>query len=371
MPRGRLSGELRRSPTRYQPVERVAVGGMAEIWKADAVFEDGSQHSVAIKRVKPELEQNQPIYRSMFEDEARLGMMLRHPNIVRVYDARDIGGTFIMVMELVEGVALRDLIERPHRRKVGMPVAACLHIVRELFRALDYAHTAAGTAGDALGIIHRDVSPHNLLLGQDGAVKLADFGLANATVHETDSAGMVGGKLGYLAPEVIDQTDDDHRRDIFATGIVAWEMLTGRRLFLRGSDRDTILAVQACQVPSILALSPSVSPDVDDFIRSLLARNMADRPSHARACIESLDRLIEAHGPGVGANDIALMVGVHQAIAEEEKTKNFDLSALMDDLEAELNAFVAQAPGTPYDLRAMPLNPMDFMADIRSGPTSS
>src|SRR5690606_24356219 len=182
------------------------------------------RHPVAIKRVLPELA-GQPVFRSMFEDEARLGMALRHDNIVRVFDARDVGGTFIMIMELVDGTSLKDLLARAHVRRAPMPVPTAPPVARELARALDYAHTARDEQGRRLGIVHRDVSPHNLLLGRGGRVKLADFGLADASVHETQlDDGMLGGKLGYLAPEIIRQEPTSHQIDIFALGIVLWEM---------------------------------------------------------------------------------------------------------------------------------------------------
>jgi serine/threonine-protein kinase len=341
---------------------------MAEIWKADAVFPDGRSHTVAIKRVKPELERNQPLYRTMFEDEARLGMLLSHPNIVRVYDARDVGGTFIMVMELVDGVALRGLIQGPRDREVGMPIGACLYITRELSRALDYAHTVQSADGEPLGIIHRDVSPHNLLLGSDGAVKLVDFGLANASIHEAEADGMVGGKLGYLAPEVIDQTGDDHRIDIFAVGIVAWEMLTGRRLFLRDSDRETVRAVKACEVPSITDLNPKVPRDVEAVILRMLERSADARYPCAADCLQAVDEVLQRHVPGVTPSDISLMVQVHLAMEAADKKQRFDISDLMRDLEEEMNVFVAQSKGTPLDLGARPLDPLDFLGDWQRSP---
>ena len=253
----RLSTKLRRAPTRYRPLSRIATGGMAEVWRAEATFEDGGSHEVAIKRVLPQM--GQPLYRAMFEDEARLGMLLRHPNIVRVYDARDIGGTFIMVMELVDGDSLKSVLERAHGRGACMPVATALHITRELIRALDYVHTAMDGDGNHLGILHRDISPHNLLLGKNGDVKLTDFGLADARVHEhARSEDLVGGKLGYLAPEIIRRQKADHRIDLFAAAITCWEMLAGRRLFQGNDDRETLMRVGRCQVPSVRDYNSSV-----------------------------------------------------------------------------------------------------------------
>ena len=234
--RGRLSTRLRRAPTRYRPLSRIAVGGMAEVWKAEASFEAGDGHIVAIKRVRPEIA-GQPTYLAMFQDEARLGMLLRHPNIVRVYDVREIAGTYIMVMELVDGVALKALLDVAVAHERPMPMGPALYVARELARALDYAHQARDARGEPLGVIHRDVSPHNLLLGSDGKVKLTDFGLADATINVASvEDGLSGGKLGYLVPEIVQQQRGDQRVDIFAFGIVLWEMLAGRRLFVGDSD---------------------------------------------------------------------------------------------------------------------------------------
>ena len=253
----RLSTQLRRAPTRYEPTHRLAAGGMAEVWKAIAHFDDARAHTVALKRVLPELA-SQELYRSMFEDEARLGMRLQHSNIVRVYDAREIGGTFIMVMELVDGTSLKGILDRAHARGARMPVATALWITLALARALDYAHGAEDDHGAPMGIIHRDVSPHNLLVGVDGAVKLADFGLADATVHQTQLGdGMLGGKLGYLAPELIEQRPSTPQVDVFAAGIVLWEMLCGRGLFRRDDDAETVRAVARAEVPPPSSLDPN------------------------------------------------------------------------------------------------------------------
>ena len=139
-PQPNLSIQLRRAPTRYEPTQRIAVGGMAEVWRANALFDDGGEHPVAIKRVLPSIAD--PLFRTMFLDEARLGMLLRHPNIVRVYDARDIDGTYIMVMELVDGESLRSLTRAAHRDKCSMGVPLAVHIIQEVAKALAYAHRA-------------------------------------------------------------------------------------------------------------------------------------------------------------------------------------------------------------------------------------
>ncbi len=353
-----LSVQLRRAPTRYEPRARLAAGGMAEVWRGDAVFEDGARHPVAIKRVLPNLA-SQELYRSMFEDEARLGMALSHPNIVRVYDARDVGGTFLMIMELVDGTSLKDLLARAHQREAPMPVATALHIARELAEALDYAHTATDAEGKHLGVVHRDVSPHNLLLGRRGEVKLADFGLADASVHQTHLGdGMLGGKLGYLAPEIVRAQPATHRIDLFALGIVLWEMLCGRRLFHGATDGDTIRAVGHCVVPPARAFNRGVTDDVEDFLREILAPTPEARTASAARAVARLDSLIARIDPAVGPRDVGLLVGLF--LATEAPRRAAAPDALAQLLAQELALF-SEAAANDDPLGATPLDPDSFL----------
>jgi serine/threonine protein kinase len=356
----RISTRLRRAPTRYAPVALIARGGMAEVWKADAVFETGEKHLVAIKRVLPQL-QDDRLYRSMFEDEARLGMLLRHPNIVRVYDARDIGGTFIMIMELVDGTSLKSMLERAHLRGAAMPLAAALHVARDLASALAYAHTAEAPDGHRLGIIHRDVSPHNLLLGKTGSVKLADFGLADASVHHTSlGSGMLGGKLGYLAPEIIEQKPATPAIDIFAVGIVLWEMLCGRRLFHGTDDAGTVRAVAKCEVPPPSSLNRKVPAAIDRVVLRALARDPAQRTPTAYALSEDLSAAIQSVDRDVSYRDVSLLVNLHLATEPKVQTASSLGAALFAQ---ELEAFVNAAGGA--DLGAAPLDPDLFREPSR------
>lgn len=355
----RLSTQIRQSPTRYEATDRIAAGGMAEVWRADAVFQTGERHPVAIKRVLPKLAAN-PMYRSMFEDEARLGMMLRHPNIVRVYDARQVRGTFILVMELVDGAPLRDILELAQQRRVGMPVAASLYIARELARALDYVHGLTDVLGDPLHIIHRDVSPHNVLLGRGGAVKLVDFGLANASIHQTQvGENMAGGKLGYLAPEIILQQPPTPRIDVFAAGIVLWECLTGRRLFHASTDAETVKNVGLCRVAAPSTVYKGIPAGVDELVLRALARDPAERIPTAKALENELTSLLGRIDPDVGAKDIALLVGLFRAGASRKRkvTVAPDVAALLAE---ELMIFAQASVGREYDLGQEPLDPAAF-----------
>ncbi len=352
--------QLREGPTRYHPISRIAAGGMAEVWKAKAIFRDGGSHEVAIKRVLPD--HRDPLFRQMFEDEARLGMLLRHPNIVRVYDARDIGDTCIMVMELVDGDTLKGLLEDAHRRGAPMPLPAALFIARELGAALHYIHTATDPRGRPLGVVHRDVSPHNLLLGRDGSVKLSDFGLAEATVNQTRrGSDVVGGKLGYLAPELIRQSDADHRVDLFALGIVLWEMLAGRRLFQASTDEETVQRVARCEVPALSAINCAVPRAVDALVAGLLAADPSSRTSTAREACVALDELIEEVDPRVSERDVALLVGIHRARKSLEEATPEEIPLGLSRLFAhELDEFTRAAVGGLVELGAAPLDPGEF-----------
>ena len=352
-----ISSQLRRAPTKYRPISRIAAGGMAEVWRAEARFEDGTSHQVAIKRVLPA--HGDPAFEAMFQDEARLGMLLRHRNIVRVHDARKVGRTFIMVMELVDGDSLRGLVKRAHARQARFPLPAALHIARELAKALAYVHTAVDAQGRHLGIVHRDVSPHNVLLGRDGAVKLSDFGLADAEVHAHQrDPKQVGGKLGYLAPEVIRQAGADHRIDLFATGIVLWEMLAGRRLFRGQDDRETVRLVARCVVPDIRKLNPAVPRGVAQLLDKLLAPFPDARFGSGHALVDALEEQIEGIDGSVGPRDVSLLVGLHLAQLRRSKPREERPFAVAEMLEHELAAFAEAAAGG--SVGEAPLDPADF-----------
>ncbi len=352
----RLTLRLRSAQTRYRPVSRIAAGGMAEVWRGEALVGGGEVIPIAIKRVLPNLED--PNFMTMFEDEARLGMLLHHPNIVRVYDARNIGGTYIIIMELVDGDTLKGLLDATANRPVPVPLA--LHVGRELLRALGYAHAANDDRGRPLGLIHRDVSPHNLLLGRDGGVKLSDFGLADASTNAAKKEeGMVGGKFGYLAPEIIDQKGVDHRIDLFAAGIVLWEMLSGRRLFQGSDDRDTIRKVMRCEVPRLSVDFAHIPEQIDDFLMGLLHRDPGQRYGTGTEAAEALQVLVDWLEPNVSAHDVGLVMSLHASMRAQRKELEQRPLDVFDMLAQELEAFAEQAGGGGGG-GAAPLDPSLF-----------
>lgn len=232
-------------------------------------------------------------YRRMLEDEARLGMLLNHPNIVRVLDART-HGSLVLVMEFVEGSTLRRVVNglRAHNRSV--PIAAALHIGHSVARALTYAHESRDDLGRDLAVIHSDVSPHNVLLGIDGRVKLMDFGLARAAAHLTDRpAGRITGKYGYLAPEVVLRLELSQAADIFALGVVLWECVTGKRLFAARSLSDAHRMLRDLDIPRASLLNPAVSGPVQALLDGMLKRAPEERFSSSRALLHAFEAIIE------------------------------------------------------------------------------
>src|SRR5919199_1457711 len=264
--------------SRYRITERIAAGGMAEVFKGVAESLQGFRKSIAIKRVLPALTKNKKFV-AMFLDEARLALHLQHANIVQVFDIGHADETYFIVMEFVDGVDLKALLE--WRRRIGRPltIGQTVYIIMEVCKGLAYAHEATPPeTGRPLGIVHRDVSPPNVLLSRNGEIKVTDFGLAKAAVQvETTDPGVVKGKMSYLAPEAARGEEVDRRADIFAVGILLYEMMTGKRLFYGDSDYQTVELVRAAKIPPIAAQNPEVESEIEEICRKALAKRVEDR----------------------------------------------------------------------------------------------
>lgn len=362
----RRLADFRRGLARYTPLSRLASGGMGEVWLGEARFPDGDVEEVAIKRVLPHLAAD-PYYRSMLEDEARLGMLLRHPNIVRVYDARD-QGSFILVMEYVEGRSLSQLLSGHLPHGAAFPIAVSLHVAREVARALEHAHEAVDDLGRELNVIHGDVSPHNVLLSVEGEVKLMDFGLARASANvAVRDPNKLSGKWGYLAPELVLRREATQLNDVFSLGIVLWECLTGRRLFPAKSYRESRELMRRCAVPPASELNPQVTPEIE----RVLSRALAARPEHrfrsARAFGVAIDRIIEALEPGICARQTAELVCMHLGRTEKPRASQSQPAAAPNPLllgEGELEDFFANCDTTLYQRPSLAPLAQDELEDF-------
>ncbi|MFH1810207.1 MAG: serine/threonine-protein kinase [Pseudomonadota bacterium] len=281
--------------SRYQSLGLLADGGMAEICLARDLDRDTL---VALKRIKRPFDAD-PDYVEMFQDECRVWARLRHPNVVRLLEhGSDEEGPFL-AMELVDGTDLATLLQ--DRRSQPLPLAFALTVACALFDAMAYLHAMEDEEGCTLCLIHRDVSPGNLLCGTDGAVKLTDFGVVQVVVktHKT-RVGDLKGKFAYMSPEQTRGEALTPASDLFSAGIVLWEMLAGRPLFDRDTDLDTVQAVRDAEIPAPGSLRDGVMPGLDALVLQLLQRDAGERPSGAEQVAAQVRRLAREEGLSLG-----------------------------------------------------------------------
>jgi serine/threonine protein kinase len=279
-----------RSFGRYRLVEHLASGGMADVWRAETTGPEGFVKEVALKLVRGEHRGDDAFVR-MFVREARLAARLHHANVVQVFDFDAIDGQYYLAMELVRGRTLRAVLDRCREQGVRFGVARAVHVATEVARALAHAH-GLEEGGHPAGLVHRDVSPQNVLVSHEGEVKLADFGIARAAGAESTRAGVIQGKLAYMAPEQARGEPVDARADVFALGVVLWEACTGRRLFARDSDAATLAAVigdEPVSRPS--EWNEEAPPELDDVVLGALRRDPAERIATADELLARLAAL--------------------------------------------------------------------------------
>ncbi len=283
---------------------------MAEVFRGVAESMEGFKKAVAIKRILPNLTKNQKFV-SMFLDEARLSLFLQHANIVQVFDiSKTPDNAYFLVMEFVDGCNLKALLERQKQKTKRIEVGHTIYLMIECCKALQYAHSLEHPeTNEPLGIVHRDISPPNILLSKNGEIKLVDFGLAkaNSQIESTDP-GVVKGKFSYLSPEAASGNPVDHRADVFAVGIILWEMFTGRRLFFGETDYQTVELVRQARVPSIAALNPEIEPELEGVVRKALAREPDDRYQNAADLGDALAQFLFSRRMKVTARDIQALV---------------------------------------------------------------
>jgi eukaryotic-like serine/threonine-protein kinase len=275
---------------RYRLVERLGAGGMAVVYKAIVEGPKGFSRPFVIKRILPTFSRDESFV-NMLLTEARLSAMLRHPGIVQVVELGEADGEFFLAMEYVEGHDLQTIMKRASQQKRAFSPAAAVYVLSVLLDALGYAHSLLDEEGRALEIVHRDVSPSNVMVTHDGAIKLLDFGIAKAASHvreERTRTGTLKGKLSYLSPEQAEGLKVDKRADIFALGIVFHELLTMKRLFRGEDDFQTLRLVREARVEPPSVLSPDVSPELDRVVLGMLTRDPNER---FQTCEEALEAL--------------------------------------------------------------------------------
>lgn len=292
----------------YEVYERLGVGGMASVHRAKKRGIAGFARVVALKRLLGHLAEDDNFVQS-FVREARLASQLQHTNIIQIYDLGRVDQVYYIAMEYVRGRDLRHVL-RQARYAVGPPpIAITLALLHQLCDALDYAHTLTDDTGAPMGLIHRDISPANLLVGHDGHLKIIDFGIAKARpVGLQTHSGHVKGKFSYMAPETTRGDEIDHRSDIFSAGIIAWELLTARPLFASKTDYKTITNVREKQVEPPSQLNPDCPTDLDAIVFAALSRDRSSRWASAGAMRNALDVVAARYGTRATNREIARWV---------------------------------------------------------------
>src|SRR5436190_4228086 len=274
---------------RYQIIGRLATGGMAEVYLALSGEVPGFRTLVVVKRILPHLASNSQFIR-MFLDEARLAALLDHPNIVRIIEVGHDGEDYFLVMELVQGKPLSAVLRKAAREKRPPSAALTSYLISQAANGLAYAHTLTDGDGRPLGVVHRDVSPQNVLISFEGAVKMIDFGVARAfgRVAHTSPGGLKG-KIDYMSPEQASAEEVDHRADVFALGVVLWEALTGRRLFRRETELATMRAIVDDPIPHP-SESVELPPELDAIVMRALRKRKDARFGSAQEMVAALEK---------------------------------------------------------------------------------
>jgi serine/threonine protein kinase len=318
---------------KYVLLERVAVGGMAEVFVAKAFGVEGFERLLAIKKILPTMGEDAEFI-SMFVDEARIAVQLSHANIVQVLELGKHDDHLYIAMEYIPGRDLRQLIERFRRRHLPMPIPQACRIVAEVCEALDYAHRKRDTSGRPLGIVHRDVSPQNVLVSYDGEVKLIDFGIAKAESRlQRTQAGILKGKFSYMSPEQVKGLEVDGRSDIFATGVVLWELVCGEKLFTGDSDFAVLEKVRNGSVPPPRSVARHCPEGLERVILKALANDPARRYQSASELHDDLMRFTLVGDTVYGSRQLAEWLRNEFGVEWEKEQKRQRMWGAIERLE--------------------------------------
>lgn len=290
---------------RYQLLERIGSGGMAELYRAKLLGAAGFERELAVKKVLPHLA-GDTSFVHMLKNEARIAASLSHVNVVAVLDFSRVDDQYFLVMEYVDGPSLQNLLSASYQQDepVRFPVAAW--IMREVCKGLDYIHRKRGPDGRCLGIVHRDISPENILISCEGEVKIIDFGIARAVDRTSHTRhGVVKGKVAYLSPEQLAGGGADHRADIYAAGVVLYELLTGRLPFEGRTDLVTIARIRRGEFPRAAEVNPLVPARLEGIAQRAMAKDLRDRFQSAADMACALEDYLYTVGDRTGTRVIA------------------------------------------------------------------
>ncbi len=335
---------------KYYLLERISVGGMAEVFKAKSFGEAGFERLVALKRILPSIAEDAEFI-AMFVDEAKLAVQLTHPNVAQIFELGKVGDSYFIALEYVAGKDMRAIFERVKKRSEPIMVPMACYMVMKLCEGLDYAHNKKDAAGRSLELVHRDVSPQNILVSYDGDVKLIDFGIAKAASKSSKTqAGILKGKFGYMSPEQVRGLQVDRRSDVFAVGICLYELLTNERLFVGESDFSTLEKVRNVEIMPPTTYNKRIPDGLEAIVLQALAKHPEDRFQSAMDLHDALQSFMYTSGNFFARKDLSAVM--HRIFAEEiskelgrdEEFRKFD-SRKANDLE-ELEGTAVLPPPT-------------------------
>lgn len=318
---------------KYILLEKLAMGGMAEVYLAKSTGANGVNKFLAIKRILPQYSENEEFI-DMFKEEAKIAVNLNHSNVVSIFDFGIEEKAFYLVMEYVEGRNLRQIVNELKKNNVHFSIEQIVYMIKEVAAGLDHAHRCIdGSTGRPLNITHRDMSPQNIMVSFEGEVKIIDFGIAKAeTQIEATKAGTLKGKFGYMSPEQAEGQAVDLRTDIFSLGIVLWELLAYDRLFTASNEAAILRKIRDCQIPSIRKINPSVPPELERIVNKALQKDKSLRYQTSAAMHRDLNRFLNTQYPEFTPHDFSVFIkNTFVNVYQEQKRKLVDYSKIQSE----------------------------------------
>ncbi len=296
---------------KYYLLDRISVGGMAEVFRAKAFGVEGFERLVAVKRILPSIAEDTDFI-TMFIDEAKIAVQLNHANIAQIFDLGKVGDAYFIALEYVHGKDVRTVFDLARKEGEALPVGMSCYVMMKVLEGLDYAHNKRDATGRDLELVHRDISPQNLLISYDGDVKLIDFGIAKAAGKAGKTqTGILKGKFGYLSPEQVAGVEIDRRSDVFGAGIVLYELLTLERLFAGDSDFSTIEKVRNIQIPAPSSYNKKIPKELERIVLKALSRDVDTRFQSANELHDALQSFLYSSGEAFARRDLSAWMRKH------------------------------------------------------------
>jgi serine/threonine protein kinase len=332
---------------KYLLLDRINIGGMAEVWRGKTFGAGGFERLVAIKRILPNIAEDEEFI-TMFIDEAKISVQLAHANIAQIYELGQISNSYFIAMEYIPGKDMRAIFDRCRKKGEPAPIPLVAFCVSKMCEGLDYAHRKKDQMGRDLNIVHRDISPQNILISYEGEVKVIDFGIAKAAGKATKTqAGILKGKFGYMSPEQIRGLPLDRRSDVFAIGVCLYEMLTGERLFVGESDFSVLEKVRKAEVPNPSTYNRKIPEQLEKIVLRALAKDVDERYQYASELGDDLQRFLNTSDSIFGRKDLMqYMKATFAEDVEREKQRLAEYSTIKPP-DAMLSAIEAGFGGTP------------------------